>query len=286
MTQSITSKAAELVASHIAAAREFARRGDTVLRDQTIRDIEAIPGLSRAEIKKAQAAARANPVETARRLGQSDGQTAANEGREDGSYRSGGSSDWDASLINAVGNAKTRELFGLFGDASPAEDDTYTACLHAYSEAATKAYDAEHFGGWTITEFVSADGILTGNEERIKVRESVDQYAEMLAAAIEKKFPGADISVTVGQGRCLCVGPNGEDITMEVGEIARDLHESGRWAVYTDDDAPAPMLHDYYTAKEIRPATAEEREDSIEAAKHDGGAGVISVDGRSCYVVD
>lgn len=45
-------------------------------------------------------------------------------------------------------------------------------------------------------------------------------------------------------------------------------------------------LMDYATAAYIRPATAAERAASIEAAKHDGGAGVIIVDGRSCYVED
>lgn len=42
-------------------------------------------------------------------------------------------------------------------------------------------------------------------------------------------------------------------------------------------------LHDYKTGEAIRPATAAELAASIEAAKTDGGAGVITVDGRSCY---
>ena len=45
-------------------------------------------------------------------------------------------------------------------------------------------------------------------------------------------------------------------------------------------------LTDYDTAEVIRPATAEERGASIEAAMHDGGAGVIDVDGRRCYVAE
>ena len=45
-------------------------------------------------------------------------------------------------------------------------------------------------------------------------------------------------------------------------------------------------LMDYDTAEAIRPATVEERAESTEAAKHDGGAGVIDVDGRRCYVAD
>ena len=43
-------------------------------------------------------------------------------------------------------------------------------------------------------------------------------------------------------------------------------------------------LHDYKTGEAIRPATAAELAASIEAAKTDGGAGVITVDGKSCYV--
>jgi predicted nucleic acid-binding Zn-ribbon protein len=40
----------------------------------------------------------------------------------------------------------------------------------------------------------------------------------------------------------------------------------------------------YDTAETIREATEAETLASIEAAKRDGGAGVIEVDGRSCYV--
>lgn len=43
-------------------------------------------------------------------------------------------------------------------------------------------------------------------------------------------------------------------------------------------------LCDYQTGDSIRPATAEERAESIEAARYDGGAGVIEIDGRRCYV--
>lgn len=43
-------------------------------------------------------------------------------------------------------------------------------------------------------------------------------------------------------------------------------------------------LMDYATARRIRSATAEEARQSREAAESDGGAGVILVDGRACYV--
>ena len=43
-------------------------------------------------------------------------------------------------------------------------------------------------------------------------------------------------------------------------------------------------LCDYLTGDVIRRATQNEAEWSAEASRHDGGAGVIRVDGRSCYV--
>jgi len=45
-------------------------------------------------------------------------------------------------------------------------------------------------------------------------------------------------------------------------------------------------LMSYSTASYIRPATEAERDASRAAADHDGGAGVIDVDGVSCYVQD
>lgn len=43
-------------------------------------------------------------------------------------------------------------------------------------------------------------------------------------------------------------------------------------------------LRAYDTAEYIREATEEETIESLEAARTDGGAGVITVDGRRCYV--
>jgi len=43
-------------------------------------------------------------------------------------------------------------------------------------------------------------------------------------------------------------------------------------------------LRDYQTGDTIRPATQAETDESIAQAVRDGGAGVIIVDGRSCYV--
>ncbi len=43
-------------------------------------------------------------------------------------------------------------------------------------------------------------------------------------------------------------------------------------------------LHDYKTGEFIRPATEREYLASITESERDGGAGVIEVDGRACYV--
>ena len=50
--------------------------------------------------------------------------------------------------------------------------------------------------------------------------------------------------------------------------------------------ATTASLHDYQTGEFIRPATTSELEESIEAAEHDNGAGVIDVNGRRCYAQD
>lgn len=48
----------------------------------------------------------------------------------------------------------------------------------------------------------------------------------------------------------------------------------------------SPVLYSYKTGKAIRNATPEELQASIEASQHDGGAGVIMVDGQSCFVLE
>lgn len=59
------------------------------------------------------------------------------------------------------------------------------------------------------------------------------------------------------------------------------------WDATGSDEYPeCPTLHDYSTGDYIRLATSEEQRASREAAVTDCGAGVIVVDGRSCYVVD
>jgi len=42
----------------------------------------------------------------------------------------------------------------------------------------------------------------------------------------------------------------------------------------------------YDDAEYLREATDEEKTESIDAAEHDGGAGVIRVDDVRCYVTD
>ena len=44
-------------------------------------------------------------------------------------------------------------------------------------------------------------------------------------------------------------------------------------------------VHDYQTGNALRLATEDELRSSIDAAQRDGGAGVIEIDGRLCFVL-
>ena len=46
------------------------------------------------------------------------------------------------------------------------------------------------------------------------------------------------------------------------------------------------QLFDYTNGDYIREATAQEYHESLEASLHDGGCGVILVDGRRCYAME
>lgn len=60
----------------------------------------------------------------------------------------------------------------------------------------------------------------------------------------------------------------------------------GSWVDVCGSDvyASGPYLIDYATGDAIREATEQEFHASMEAAQHDGGAGVIDVDGRLVFV--
>tara|TARA_R110002167_G_scaffold15986_2_gene63220 strand:+ start:202 stop:354 length:153 start_codon:yes stop_codon:yes gene_type:complete len=47
-----------------------------------------------------------------------------------------------------------------------------------------------------------------------------------------------------------------------------------------------PTLHDYKTGDIIRQATDTELQESIEAARHDGGAGVILIGDAKYYAME
>jgi|GEM_PF-3792424 hypothetical protein len=75
-------------------------------------------------------------------------------------------------------------------------------------------------------------------------------------------------------------------------KLAGDRTQSGDWCVglHPESDLGERVnpgtLTDYRTGDAIRPATIAERDESREAAKFDGGAGVIEIDGVSCYVAE
>jgi hypothetical protein len=54
----------------------------------------------------------------------------------------------------------------------------------------------------------------------------------------------------------------------------------------TTTDNTTARLYDYRTGEYLRAATIDELTQSLDAAEHDDGRGVIQVDGRSCYVED
>lgn len=69
-----------------------------------------------------------------------------------------------------------------------------------------------------------------------------------------------------------------------IGRVAAGHFHQGRTTEETTNQHG--RLVDYRTTEIIRPATAEERAACLETARYDGGAGVIDVDGRRCYVED
>ena len=52
----------------------------------------------------------------------------------------------------------------------------------------------------------------------------------------------------------------------------------------TTEQQSTANLYDYQTGDALRPTTEDELRSSIDAARQDGGAGVIEIDGRSCFV--
>jgi hypothetical protein len=53
----------------------------------------------------------------------------------------------------------------------------------------------------------------------------------------------------------------------------------------TTEPQSTASVHDYQTGDVLRPATEDELRSSIDAAQRDGGAGVIEIDGRLCFVI-
>jgi hypothetical protein len=77
--------------------------------------------------------------------GRQDGAEQAREAREAGHYQPG-ARDFDECLVNAIGNRKTRELFGLEGDVCSSDDPAYRQALEDYDRGAREAWgeaDAE-----------------------------------------------------------------------------------------------------------------------------------------------
>ena len=76
----------------------------------------------------------------------------------------------------------------------------------------------------------------------------------------------------------------GVDMGTYQGATAAEALDAARAELHAVEVAPG-ALHDYEGGDYLRPATSAEAAESIAAARADGGAGVIAVDGRRCYVV-
>lgn len=115
-----------------------------------------------------------------------------------------------------------------------------------------------------------------------------------LAVVPDEPLQGAPAAVEPPSGHC----EHGPDVALRlhVGRWcqrcgALDRFGEGKWfrpfdpaRAYDDDDHNIAWLVDYKTGQTIREASKEEHTRSQAAARVDGGAGVIMVDGRSCFV--
>lgn len=70
-----------------------------------------------------------------------------------------------------------------------------------------------------------------------------------------------------------------------INDLMRRLNDEMNKQTDATDNSTEKLhdLREYDTGDVIRKATAEEVAQSDDAAKHDGGAGCIMVDGRVCY---
>ena len=117
---------------------------------------------------------------------------------------------------------------------------------------------------------------VTINGSHVKVTASSPQAAALIAVGETL----SDVDVALAASTMVV------DIQTDV--IVMDIEDKSSQKmplrVHCARKSGAPKLCDYATGKPIRDATTQERDDSVRQAERDGGAGVILVDGRRCYV--
>jgi hypothetical protein len=110
-------------------------------------------------------------------------------------------------------------------------------------------------------------------------------YPEYVADQLSERY-GARVEYS--EGLRTAVHVYGFEDESETEREVRELLEVTLWEDFCADGYKgfllAGTLRDYETGSAIRPATMEEQEQSRAQARRDGGAGVIEVDGRRCYV--
>lgn len=105
--------------------------------------------------------------------------------------------------------------------------------------------------------------------------EVLDVVTSVLGEAAAKRFSAEGLTEEDAEGRLVEWMTSG-GATPLAQQVVERLLEASDYGT----------LNDYRTGKVIRKATKKERDASKKAAKADGGAGVIKVDGQSVYVED
>ena len=94
----------------------------------------------------------------------------------------------------------------------------------------------------------------------------------------------AEAFASVDHFQSVCAAVFGEPADIREHAVSRNWYDNATGEIVLRHVEPS--LHDYATGDYIREATAEELDWSLQAEPHDGGAGVIEIDGRARYVED
>ncbi len=195
-------------------------------------------------------------------------QCASDSDLEDADYPHAGweplDGDWE-DLEIALGRAPTEDERAEF------EESYASSCCHIVLARVDQHEEAERarLGGHYAFEFFDGRHTTTGDHPHYRIAGTLLRFGSCEARDAWVDGSSTKTREPIGDGDAL---PSGWRV----------------WDADVHDLAPAEgdygTLCDYQSGEALRPATTEERASSLDAAKSDGGSGVIVVDGRSCYV--